>query len=313
MFTESTGSIVNMRWLAALIGAALWCSAAPAQAQQVRLAAPADCLVNAGCGAVLRSAYGLDVTPAFVPLTVADAGISALDDGLAEVAIAFSSNPQVSRPDIVALRDDRSMIYDDHVVPVVRRGLLRGYGPAASEIRRRLNDASAALSTRALRGLNQAVIDGRPPEAVGGEFIDAKGLGGAPKRKPGKRIVIGFMDFDENRTLAHLYAEALRAGGFRVTVKSVGGLRPEAVWQLRRDRIDIWPSYDGSLLRYLVGISPGPLKTGLRATLARIDAVPLRRSRAQNQNVLVTKTETASRLGLRSISDLARYWQTAGS
>jgi len=302
-----------MRRLAAGIALLVWLLASPAQAQQVRLAAPTDCLVNPGCGVGLKSAYGLDVTSAFVPLTVADAGVSALDDGLAEVAVAFSSNPQVSRPDIVTLRDDRSMIYRDRVVPAVRRGLLRSYGPRAKEIRRRLDDASAALTTLALRGLNQAVIDGRLPEAVGGEFIDANGLGGTASRKPGKRIVIGFMSFDENETLAHLYAEALRAGGFRVVVRDVRGLRPEVVRKLRRDEIDLYPAYSGSLLRYLVGTSPKRLKAGLKRTLARIDAEPMRLSRAEDSNVFVTKTETASRLGLTRISDLARYWQAAGS
>jgi hypothetical protein len=73
------------------------------------------------------------------------------------------------------------------------------------------------------------VIDGRLPEAVGGEFVDANGLGGNAKRKPGPTIVVGYQEFAENQTLAYLYAEALRAGGYRVTVRSVGGLRQEAV------------------------------------------------------------------------------------
>src|SRR3954447_26736210 len=111
-----------MRWPALAMSVVFWLSAVPAHAQSVvRLAAPTDCLVNAGCGAGLKSAYGLDVSSVFVPLTVADSGVNALDDGLAEVAVAFSSNPQLSRPDIVTLRDDRHMIYADHVVPVVRR------------------------------------------------------------------------------------------------------------------------------------------------------------------------------------------------
>ncbi len=298
-----------MRALAVGVALVVWLCAAPAQAQQVRLAAPADCLANPGCGAGLQSVYGLDVRSAFVPLTVADAGIGALDDGAAEVAVAFSSNPQASRPDIVTLSDDRRMVYPDRVVPIVRSGLLRAYGPrAARDIRRRLNAASAVLTTLALRALNQALVDGRVPEAVGGEFVEANGLSDGERRRTGPRIDIGFMDFAENETLAYLYAEALRAGGYRVSVRSVGGLRPEAVSRLRRDRIDLYPAYDGSLLRYLVGTSPARLRTGLRRTLARIDAEPMRLSRAQNRNVFVTKTDTASRLGLARISDLARYW-----
>ncbi|HEX6025844.1 MAG TPA: glycine betaine ABC transporter substrate-binding protein [Solirubrobacter sp.] len=293
-----------MRALVVGVAVGAWLCAAPAYAQQVRLAAPEDCLVNPGCGVGLKSAYGLDVSSAFVPLKVADSGITALDDGLAEIAVAFSSNPQVSRPDIVTLRDDRRMIHADHVVPVVRRSLLRAYGPrAARDIRRRLNAASAVLTTLSLRGLNQAVIDGRIPEAVGGEFVETHGLAGNERRRPGPRIDVGYQDFAENETLAHLYAEALRTAGYRVSVRSVGGLRPEAVRRLRRGRIDLYPDYEGSLVRYLARPS-----TGLRRALARIGAVPLRRARAQNRNVFVTKTDTASRLGIARLSDLARYW-----
>jgi glycine betaine/choline ABC-type transport system substrate-binding protein len=203
------------------------------------------------------------------------------------------------------------MIFPDRVVPTVRRGLLRAYGAsAARDIRRRLNAASAALTTLTLRALNQAVVDGRLPEAVGGEFVDANGLGTGERRRSGPRIVVGYMDFDENETLAHLYAEVLRAGGYRVRVRDTGGLRPAAVAQIRRDQIDLYADYDGSLLRYLVGTRPARLAAGLRRTLARIDAVPMRLSRAQNRNVFVTKTDTAARLGLTRLSDLARYWPT---
>src|SRR4051812_23981693 len=147
---------------------------ARAQTPRVRFAAPASCPVNANCIPGFKRVYGVDPSPFYVRLTVADAGLQALDDGLAEVALAFSSDPQLSRPDILALRDDKRMISADHVVPVVRSSMLRRYGPA---LRRRLNEASALLSTLELRGLNQRVIDGRLPEAVGGEFVDANGLG----------------------------------------------------------------------------------------------------------------------------------------
>jgi hypothetical protein len=109
-------------------------------------------------------------------------------------------------------------------VPVVRSALLRAYG---RDLRRRLNAASAVLTTLALRDLNQQVIDARLPEAVGGEFTDDSGLGGSARRR-GPRIVVGFQDIAENR------------------------------------------------------------------------------------NLFVTKTETASRLRVAKISDLARYWPSSG-
>ena len=291
-------------WSCAVV-VALIAAAAPAEARGAppRLAAPTDCPTNPNCAPGLKRSYGVDPAPDLVKLTVADAGIQALDDGLAEVAVAFSSNPELSRPDIVTLRDDRHMIGPDRVVPAVRSAVLDRYGPG---VRRRLNGASRLLDTLALRGLNQQVIDGRLPEAVGGEFVDANGLGGDAKRKPGPAIVVGYQDFAENQTLAYLYAEALRAGGYPVRVKSVGGLRKEAVAALRSGRIGLYPAYSGSLLEYLGGKS-------LRRALARLHAEPLALSQAQNRNVFATKTATADALGLKSLSDLARAWSTTSA
>src|SRR3954452_18467149 len=301
-----------MRAAAFGVALCLWLCAAPAQAQQVRFAASRDCPVNPGCIPGLKSVYGLDPTSVFVPLAVAGSGISALDDGVAEVGGAFSSDPQVSRPDVVSLRDDRHMLFPDRIVPVVGERLLRSFAPRdRTALRRRLNAASAALSTLLLRGLNQSVIDGRPPEAIGGEFVDVNGLGGTPRARHGPRIVIGFQDFPENETLAFVYAEALRTAGFRVRVRSVHGLRPEAVKLLRRNRIDIYPAYSGSVLRYLVGNDKQAIARGLRRQLARIGCVPFKPSPAQDRNVYVMKRDLAAQLGVTKLSDLAKYWPKA--
>src|SRR3954468_1747590 len=180
----------------------------PASAQQppVRLAAAKDCARNVNCIPGFKRVYRADPTSVLTTLKVADAGIQALDDGVAEVAVAFSSNPQLSRPDIMTLRDDRHMITDDHIVPVMRAAVLRRYG---RPLRRRLDTASQLLSTLELRGLNQQVLDGRIPEAVGGESPDPAGLGGPHRRLRGPRIRVGYQAFDENQLLAQLYAEAL--------------------------------------------------------------------------------------------------------
>jgi glycine betaine/choline ABC-type transport system substrate-binding protein len=291
---------------------ALLALAAPASAQEtVRLAAPADCLTNPGCGPGLASVYQLNVSGVHVPLEVADAGIQALDDGIGEVAVAFSSNPEVSRPDVLTLEDDRGMLRSERIVPVVRSSVLRAYPRGGRDIRRRLNAASQVLTTLALRDLNQQVIDGRLPEAVGGEFVDANGLGGSAPRKRGPRIVVGFQDFAENETLAYMYAEALRAGGYRVRVRSVDGLRRQAVRRLRRGVIGMYPAYSGSLMSFL-GTRPDDddrLRRSLRRALRRqAHAQPLRLAPGENRNVFVMKTEAAQRLGVTRISDLGRYW-----
>ena len=192
------------------------------------------------------------------------------------------------------------MIGPDRVVPGrPAPTLLERYGAG---LRRRLNAASRLLNTLALRGLNQQVIDGRLPEAVGGEFVDANGLGGTAQRKPGPRIVVGYQAFAENETLAHLYAEALRAGGYRVTVR--GRRRPAPRRPCARCAAAAstsGPATAGSLREYLGGRT-------LRRALARIGAAPLALAQAQNRNVFATKTDTARRLGLETLSDLTARW-----
>src|ERR1044072_2166202 len=147
-------SVGRMRMWPAAAAAAVFAALLPAttgaaQTPQARFAGGPDRARNVTCIPGFKRVYGIDPTSVFIPRTVADAGVQALDDGVAEVAVVFSSNPQLSRPDILALRDDKDMISADHIVPVVRRSLLRRYG---RPLRRRLNTASLLLSTLELRG-----------------------------------------------------------------------------------------------------------------------------------------------------------------
>src|SRR6185295_1926698 len=136
-------------------------------------------------------------------------------------------------------------------------------------------------------------------------FVDSNALGGEPRRRrAGPRIVIGFQEFAENETLAHLYAAALRGDGFRVTVRDAGGLRPETVAALRRGRIGMYPGYSGSLLGFLGG-------TSLKRSLARIGAEPLALAPAQDRNSFVMKRDAARSLGISRLSDLARFFPAA--
>jgi subtilisin family serine protease len=296
------GALVASTVLAAAVVMGALAHAAGAQAPLVRLAAAKDCPRNVNCIPGFKHVYHIDPTSVFTPLAVADAGVQALDDERAEVAVAFSSNPQLSRPDLITLRDDKGMISDDNIVPVVRRSVLRRYG---APLRRRLNASSRLLSTLGLRGLNQQVIDGRMPEAVGGEFADANGLGGPSHRRRGPVINVGYQSFAENEMLAQLYAEALRGAGFRVRVMETG-LRPQTVDALRHGRIDMFVGYTGSLHGYIGGRS-------LAAGLARIGAQPLRPAPAEDRNGFAMKAATAGALGLRQLSDLQRYWPAAAT
>jgi len=294
----------------AIVALVLVLIAAPAAAQgqgtpQVRLAASASCPTTPGCGAGLKRVYKLDVS-AFLVTVPAGQGISALDAGTAEVGSSFTTDPELSRPDILELRDDRHMLGSDHIVPVVRRAAKR-VGPGA---RRRLDAASALLSTLALRHLNQELIDGRRAAAVAADFVDSNGLGGSGRIKPNTNIVVGYMDFAEDEILAHIYAEALRAGGYDARVKAVHGLRPEAVAALKKRTIDLYPGYARSLAEYLTDkeITASDVRPQLVRALGPIGAQAARFAPGSDANVFAVKRDTAAALGLSTISDLGKYW-----
>ena len=212
----------------------------------------ADCPRNINCIPGFKRVYGMDPTPVFVPLQVADAGVQALDDGVAEVAVAFSSNPQLSRP---GHRRAARRPAHDHAPTTScrssRASLLRRYGaPLRRRLERRL---AAALDARAARA--QPAGDRRAAAGGGRRRVRRRQRARRPRApaRRGPRIVVGFQAFDENQTLAlPLRRGAARRGLPRPRARA-GGLRPETVAAFRHGRIDMWPGYSGSLLGYLGG------------------------------------------------------------
>ena len=204
------------------------------------------------------------------------------------------------------------MVYPDRVVPVVRsRAAARVRPRGAREHPARLNAASAALSTLALRGLNQSVIDGRLPEAVGGEFVDANGLSAAARRaaRPADRRRLHGLRRERDARAP------LRRGAARGRLPRARAQRRRAApgggARLRATRSTSIPPTTARCCATWSAPPRRGCRPGCARTLARIDAEPMRLSRAQDRNVFVMKTEAASRLGITKLSDLARYWQTA--
>ena len=275
----------------------------------VRLAAPADCLKNPGCGVGLKTSYGFDIASVFTPLASADAGVPALDDSVAEVAVVFSSSPDLSRPDVVSLQDDKSMIGDDHIFANVRTTTLKKYGRKLSSP---LGSINKVLTTFQLRGLNQQVADGRLAEVVGAEFAESNGISTSGRTIPGKALVIGYVDTDESQILAHMYGATLRGAGFKVKVQSAGGLRPEAYAKFKKGKFDLLPGYTRSLASFLadkvVRGAEANVQRVLKRELRKIGGTPLKASPATDNNVFAMKRDLSTSLGITKLSDLSRYW-----
>ena len=296
----------------------LWLSAAPAQRADRCASRPlATASSTSGCGLGLRSVYGLDVRAAFIAARRSPKRASARSTTASPMWPSRSPRTRRCRGRTSSpCATTSAMIYSDHVVPVVRREpLARRTGAATSAGIRRAPERGVGGAVHAERcaALNQAVVDGRLPEAVGGEFVDANGLDG-PRSPAGRaadrRRLHGVRRERDARPPVRGGVARGRLPGPRAQRRRRCGPRRSSSTCAATRSISTPPT-TVRCCATSSATSPARLAAGLRHTLARIDAEPLRLARAQRRQVFVMKADAAARLDIAKLSDLARYWQTA--
>ena len=135
---------------------------------------PPECAERPFCLIGLQSVYGLKFKELRSLDAAGPATIGALEGGEIDVALLFTTTPQVEAKGFVLLADDRGLQPADNVVPVVRDEKADRYG---ERLRAPLDAVSAALTTEELRELNAAVdVEGRPLAAVAADWLEEHGL-----------------------------------------------------------------------------------------------------------------------------------------
>jgi osmoprotectant transport system substrate-binding protein len=141
------------------------------------------------------------------------------------------------------------------------------------------------------------------------------GSRGSPRASAGRAeatITVGSFDFPESILLAHIYAGALAAKGFRVRVMPDLGTRELVDPALMNGLIQIVPEYTGSALDFLsmgrVDATSDASATyrALTRTAQRRGLVAAQPAPAQDANAIVVTAATAARYHLRSIADLLK-------
>lgn len=124
-------------------------------------------------------------------------------------------------------------------------------------------------------------------------------------------IRVGAFDFTESILLAHIYAGALRAEGYRVEGPTALGSRETVTPALLEGRIDLYPGYAASDLEFLNG-GAGEASSDIGSTLQRLrerlevhGSTALDASPVVDTNAFAVTRATAQRHGLQTISDLA--------
>jgi osmoprotectant transport system substrate-binding protein len=117
-------------------------------APTLTIGGPPECPVRQHCLIGLADIYGLRFD-SFVPLAGEELVRRALEDGVIDVGVLFSTDATLAAPtELVVLADDLGLQPADHVVPMVRRAALDTRAVAA------LDEVSNNLSTDNLRFLN---------------------------------------------------------------------------------------------------------------------------------------------------------------
>jgi osmoprotectant transport system substrate-binding protein len=150
-----------------------------------------------------------------------------------------------------------------------------------------------------------------------GVLLALAGCGGGsadPPKGPSQSadpIRLGTKNFTEQYILGEIYAQALRAHGIPVELKSDIGSSEIVDQAMQIGSLDMYPEYTGVLLSEIAGVSRRPPSAEATFTAAQT----FERTRGydlltmtpfSNSNALAVTHKTATKYGLRTIGDLDR-------
>jgi osmoprotectant transport system substrate-binding protein len=134
------------------------------------LGGPPECPERTFCIQGLKEVYNVEFGD-FVPLAETPARIEALGAGEIDVALLFSTVPEIAARGFVVLEDDKQLQSADNILPVARTEALN------DEIQQLLNSVSGLLTTENVTELNSRVsIEGEDPADVARDFLEQNGL-----------------------------------------------------------------------------------------------------------------------------------------
>lgn len=123
-------------------------------------------------------------------------------------------------------------------------------------------------------------------------------------------ITVGSTNFGEQLIVGEIYASVLESNGFDVERKFNLGNREVVNPALKSGEIDLLVEYTGTLLTFEGGTSSTDSEqtwNDLKSVLAGVGLVAYDYAPAQDKNGFVVTAETASRLGVTKVSDLAAF------
>jgi osmoprotectant transport system substrate-binding protein len=176
-------------------------------------------------------------------------------------------------------------------------------------IRRRRNRLLALLAAAAAMTFVAGCGGGDDNSGSG----SSSGSSSQAAAQPGKgkpAVTIGDKNFTEEFVLGELYAQALRAKGFTVTVKSNIGSSEIVDKALRAGRIDMYPDYIGTIVSVLAGQDPPSSQQATYAAAKKYEegngSTLLQMTPFFDTNAVGVLPDYAQKNGLKTIDDLKK-------
>jgi osmoprotectant transport system substrate-binding protein len=123
-------------------------------------------------------------------------------------------------------------------------------------------------------------------------------------------IRVGSKNFTEQFVLAEIYAQALEAAGIKTEKKLNLGGTLIAQKAMEEKQIDFYPEYTGTMLLALLKAEPmtdpKAVYDKVKEAYAKMGFVLLNQSNLNNGYVMVVRADTAQKLKLETLSDLAK-------
>ena len=145
-------------------------------APRLTLGGPQECPTRELCLLGLERRYGLHFKAPFWTLdTGGPVTLQALRTGDIDVALLFSTDPNIERYHLVVLADDRRLQPAENITPVIRSQTLSRFGP---RVRWTIDAVSARLTTETIRTLNGDIVrSGASARTVAASWLESQGLG----------------------------------------------------------------------------------------------------------------------------------------
>ena len=137
------------------------------------LGAPPECPSRPYCLPGLRTVYGLRFAR-FLPLGTEQQRVTALQEGVVNVAVLFTTDGYLAPGDLVLLSDDRHLQPAENVVPVISANTVARYGRRLIDA---VNTVSARLTSKGLQVLNWRIeIGGKNVLAEARGWLERQGI-----------------------------------------------------------------------------------------------------------------------------------------